>query len=121
MRMLETLAGLTYGSVGRGSSVTSCRGGVAARERVPGGRGQRIAWTPRCFPRSSGRLYRLDRVPRARLVGEPGRVDLGVVGPFGWERFLGEDGDDRAPRIDGYAVVTLALGGDMRNGIALQQ
>src|SRR5207342_2265272 len=52
----------------------------------------------------SGRLQSVDRGAGSRLVGEPGRVDGGVVRPFGRQRFLGEDRVDRALRLTCAAI-----------------
>src|SRR6185369_13188785 len=55
----------------------------------------------------SARLQLVDGGAGGGLVGEPGRVDRGVVGPFRWQRLLGEDRVDRAFRLAGAAVDAL--------------
>src|SRR6478609_3669986 len=69
--------------------------------------GRREAIRIRTPGSESARLELVDGCAGSGLVGEPGRVDRGVVGPFGWQRLLGEDRVDRALRLAGAAVDAL--------------
>src|SRR4029077_3935659 len=69
--------------------------------------GRREAIRIRIPGSESARLQLVDGGAGSGLVGEPDRVDRGVVGPFGWQRLLGEDRVDRAFRLAGAAVDAL--------------
>src|SRR6476469_6074978 len=69
--------------------------------------GRREAILIRTPGSESARLQLVDCCAGGGLVGEPGRIDRGVVGPFGWQRLLGEDRVDRAFRLARAAVDAL--------------
>src|SRR2546423_9771779 len=76
--------------------------------RISGLRRRRRDTRDAAVPAVSGAgLELVDAGSGGGLVRVPGGVDHGVLGPLGWQGFLGEDRVDRAFRFAGAAVDAL--------------